>query len=260
MRIMNLMMDANGGKNFSFTSSNPRNGHLFVRFKSNAVVLTKIGYVNAKPGDYVFYHKQETTSYSSYQEDAFIHDFFRFDITDEEFKDYNLPTATLLSVPFSEKLETLLKMLTQAYFTPSQRRTETLHLTGSLFLSSISEHLAQSGLSVQQDAKYPTLLDMRLDIYHYPQQLWTVETMAKRAMVSVSYFQHIYKETFGISPINDVIQARITMAENLLLFSNKKESEIAQLCGYNNVEHFVRQFRKCNGITPSRFRAESKSP
>ena len=260
MRIMNLTMDANGGKNFSFTSSNPRNGHLFVRFKSNAVVLTKSGYVNAKPGDYVFYHKQETTIYRSYQEDAFVHDFFRFDITDEKFKDYNLPTATLFSVPFSEKLETLLKMLTQTYFTPSQRRTEALYLTGSLFLSSISEHLTQFGMNVQQDAKYPMLLDMRFDIYHYPQRSWTVDAMAKRAMVSVSYFQHIYKETFGISPINDVIQARVTMAENLLLFSDKKESEIAALCGYNNVEHFVRQFRKCKGITPSRFRAKSKSP
>ena len=87
-----------------------------------------------------------------------------------------------------------------------------------------------------------------------------MDALAKRAMVSTSYFQHIYKETFGISPINDVIQARIAMAENLLLFSNKKESEIAALCGYNNVEHFVRQFCKHRYISPSRFRAESKSP
>lgn len=260
MRIMNLMMDANGGKNFSFRGTNPLNGHLFVRFKSNAVVLTNSGYQNAKPGDYIFYHKHETIHYTAYESEPFVHDFFRFDMIESELKYFNIPTATLFTMPFSEKLESLLKILTQEYFTPSEQRVESLHLTGLLFLVSASEHLSQSGLRFQQGINRPTLLDIRFDIYHYPQQLWTVETMAKRAMMSVSYFQHIYKETFGVSPINDVIQARITMAENLLLFSNKKESEIAQLCGYNNVEHFVRQFRKCKGITPSRFRAKANRP
>lgn len=257
---MNLMMDSIGGNNFSFRGTNPMNGHLFVRFKSNAVVLTNSGYQNAKPGDYIFYHKQETIHYTAYENEAFIHDFFRFDLLESELKYFNIPTATLFTTQFSAKLESLLKILVQEYFTPSAQQAEALHLTGLLLLVSISEHLAQSGLRLQQDINRSTLLDIRFDIYRSPQNPWSIEMMAKRARVSPSYFQHIYKETFGISPINDVIQARVTMAENLLLFSEKKESEIASLCGYNNVEHFVRQFRKCRHIAPSRFRAESKSP
>ena len=260
MRIMNLMMDSIGGNNFSFRGANPLNGHLFVRFKSNAVVLTNSGYQNAKPGDYIFYHKHETIHYTSYEEQPFVHDFFRFDLLESELKYFNIPTATLFTTHFSEKLEALSKMLAQEYFTPSIQQAESLHLTGLLFLVSISEHLSQFGLRFQKDTNRPKLLDIRFDIYRCPQESWSVEVLAKRAMVSPSYFQHIYKEAFGISPINDVIQARISMAENLLLFSEKKESEIALLCGYNNVEHFVRQFRKCRHILPSRFRAESKSP
>lgn len=260
MRIMNLMMCTSGRKNFSFRTSNPVHGHLFVRFQSNAVVLTKFGYQNAKPGDYIFYHKHETMHYTSYEGEEFVHDFFRFDMLEDDLKHFNIPTSTLFTAPFSEKLESLLKMLTQEYFTPSALQGEAMHFTGLLFLVSVSEHLSQSGLPFQQNINRPALLDIRFDIYRSPQEPWSVDALAKRAMVSPSYFQHIYKEAFGISPINDVIQARVAMAENLLLFSGKKESEIALLCGYNNVEHFVRQFCKHRHISPSRFRAESKSP
>lgn len=260
MRILNLNLDENCGKNTNITMTNPVYGHLFVRFKSNAVVLTKSGYMQAKPGDYIFYHKHETMHYTSFQDEEFVHDFVRFEILGDDQKYCKFPTATLLKIPFSEKMESLLNMLAIEYFSPSELRTESLHLIGLLFLVSVSEHLIRAGISSQQSSKYPHLLDIRLDIYRTPQQRWTVDEMAKRTMVSPSYFQHIYKQAFGITPINDVIQARINMAENLLLFSDKNESEIAALCGYNNVEHFVRQFRKYKRITPSCFRANSKSP
>ena len=87
-----------------------------------------------------------------------------------------------------------------------------------------------------------------------PEKEWTVELLAEKSRLSPSYFQGIYKKTFGISPINDLIEARIKKAESYLLSSNKKETEIADLCGYNNLEHFIRQFRRQRGISPSDFR------
>ena len=48
MRIRIIESDCTCGKNFDFRLKDPSHGHLFVRFRSNARVLTKNGYENAE--------------------------------------------------------------------------------------------------------------------------------------------------------------------------------------------------------------------
>ena len=72
--------------------------------------------------------------------------------------------------------------------------------------------------------------------------------------LSPSYFQNLYKQIFGISATNDVIRARIANAKSMLNYSSYKISTIAEECGYKNVEHFIRQFKKHEGYTPNKYR------
>ncbi len=65
---------------------------------------------------------------------------------------------------------------------------------------------------------------------------------------------HLYKEFFGITFANDIINARIEMAKKLLVTSNMKIFEIAKKCGYESTEHFIRQFSKITGETPHKFK------
>jgi AraC-like DNA-binding protein len=102
------------------------------------------------------------------------------------------------------------------------------------------------------------ILALRIEMLCSPEKDWSVELLAEKAMLSPSYFQGLYKKAFGTSPIRDLIDARIKKAESYLLSSDKKESEIALLCGYKNVEHFLRQFKKSKGITPAQFRKLGK--
>ena len=53
--------------------------------------------------------------------------------------------------------------------------------------------------------------------------------------------------------MDDVINARF-MAKEFLLQANYTLTEIAELCGYSNVEHFCRQFKEKTGCTPGEFR------
>jgi AraC-like DNA-binding protein len=39
-----------------------------------------------------------------------------------------------------------------------------------------------------------------------------------------------------------------------LLYSNNKIYEISEMCGYKNVEHFTRQFKKEVGVVPKEFK------
>ena len=83
---------------------------------------------------------------------------------------------------------------------------------------------------------------------------WNVNTMAACANMSRSYFQHLYHDTFGVSCITDVINGKIEKAKKLLGETDSTVSRIASMCGYENEEHFMRQFKKTVGVTPSAFR------
>ena len=54
--------------------------------------------------------------------------------------------------------------------------------------------------------------------------------------------------------MDDCIRARIRLASDQLLYSEKTVAETAEFCGYRNVEHFCRQFKQYTGLSPREFR------
>lgn len=105
---------------------------------------------------------------------------------------------------------------------------------------------------------YYKLVAMRGRIYSQPQNNWNMEDMAKSVNISKGYLHSIYKYFFNTTCIADVIQSRIQYACDLLDSTNKTVEETGILCGYNNTEHFIRQFKREMGITPARYRKDSQ--
>lgn len=101
------------------------------------------------------------------------------------------------------------------------------------------------------------LLALRRQIAANPQFSWNVSDMAKSLHISPGYLQFLYKQKFNVSCMDDVISFRLFKARDLLIYTPESISEIAGLCGYNNTEHFCRQFHKVIGITPGQFRKDA---
>ncbi len=99
-------------------------------------------------------------------------------------------------------------------------------------------------------------LRMKLDVN--PGEDINLKEICKTMHISISYFQHLYTELFGISFRNDIIQMRINYAQNLLTGTEDTVQHIALLCGYHNEVHFYRQFRKITGTTPAEYRRRSR--
>jgi len=78
--------------------------------------------------------------------------------------------------------------------------------------------------------------------------------MAADVSMSRSYFQHIYREVFGVSCMTDVISGKIEKAKEILSETACTVSQVAAMCGYENEEHFMRQFKKIVGVTPTGYR------
>lgn len=82
---------------------------------------------------------------------------------------------------------------------------------------------------------------------------WTTSKLANSAQMSHSKFHSIYKAYFGISPIDDLINARIQSAKETLLSENITIKELSQKLGYADVTHFIRQFTSKVGISPKQY-------
>lgn len=83
---------------------------------------------------------------------------------------------------------------------------------------------------------------------------WRADDAARRLGVSCGYFHALYKKYFDTTFLADVVRARVQAAEELLVSSADSVERIAARCGYNNTEHFIRQFRARTGTTPTGYR------
>lgn len=83
---------------------------------------------------------------------------------------------------------------------------------------------------------------------------WSVEEMARRAGVCPSHFHSLYRKYFGISPVRDLILARLERAKSDLAWTDFSIEEIAVKNGFGTVFHFMREFKKNTGKTPGEYR------
>ena len=95
---------------------------------------------------------------------------------------------------------------------------------------------------------------LRGEMFSSFNEKWTISKMAAFVNLSESHFFKVYKTVFGVSPTADFIDAKLGCAKNLLANTNKKVEQIAAELGYENTTHFIRQFKKFSGTTPSKYR------
>jgi len=81
---------------------------------------------------------------------------------------------------------------------------------------------------------------------------------AKMLNVSVSRFNHLFKECVGISPYSFYLNLRIENAVSLLENTNIKIKEIAERCGFEDPLYFTQVFKRIKGATPSEYRKRSQ--
>ena len=86
----------------------------------------------------------------------------------------------------------------------------------------------------------------------------TVETLAAQAHISVTYFRRLFRQTYGMSPKQYIINARMSRARDLLSGSYYSVAAIAADCGFGSESHFSRLFREYNGCSPSEYRSRSE--
>ncbi len=112
-----------------------------------------------------------------------------------------------------------------------------------------------------QDAKIYSAPDVTENIRHYIDKNYagdlTVEFVASLFHLNRSYLSSCFKKKTGKSFVEYVNAVRLAHAKELLVSTDKKMYQVAQMAGYENVKYFFRVFKKAEGLTPEQYRKKN---
>lgn len=232
---------------------------LFLLVKTPAIFMQEDGKeIVIKKNSFVIYKANTPHFYRAYNQ-IYINDWFNFWVTEEEeelFERLRIPLNKIVKLEHISGLSSLINMMAYEYYSTDIHHNEITMKYLQVFFLKLSRFLG-AGMDISTDdfsSRHKKLINLRMRIINYPTNISSVDKMAEELLMSKSGFQHIYKKTFGVNVMQDVINSKLTCAKKLLATTNLSLAEIAVQSGYNNEFHFMRQFKEKIGMTPSDYR------
>lgn len=232
---------------------------LFLLVKTPASFMLEDGKeIVIEKNSFVIYKANTPHFYRAYNE-KYINDWFNFWVNEKEeelFEKLNIPLGKIIKLENISELSSLIHMMAYEYYSIDLHHDEITMNYLQVFFLKLSRLLVLK-MDISTDAfsaKHERFVKLRMDINHYPAYIPSVEKLAEELFMSKSRLQHIYKKTFGVNIMQDLINSKLTLAKKLLATTNLTLVEIAAQCGYNNEFHFMRQFKEKIGMTPSDYR------
>ena len=116
-------------------------------------------------------------------------------------------------------------------------------------------NLIQCTYNAYSTSKQQKYLEASIDYLerNYTSPDFDYETLASLSSLSYSYFKKLFIKKYGCSPVKHVTNMRINLACELLSLKRHSISQIAQICGFEDVYYFSRTFKKIMGCSPTNY-------
>lgn len=229
--------------------------YLFLLVKTPAIFIINGEKFTVESNSVILYEPGFPHYYSA-KGDSYINDWIHFKAEEgtDYFKSLSLPLNTVTKIYDDTFISEMIRLMSNEYYSMNTNKAETMNLLLQTMFVKLNEVIYNPSLKKNINLHYGELIILRREIHSNPQFPWTVEKLAERLNVSNAHLQQIYRLTFGISCIADVIECRMNYAKDILSKTNVPIRQVAYECGYNNDVHFMRQFKKNIGVTPSEYR------
>lgn len=108
-----------------------------------------------------------------------------------------------------------------------------------------------SRLEIRKTTVCPEIIKKAVEYIntHMFETQFSINTAFVKSNISRTYFNRVFKEFYGCTPVNYINKKRINKAKMLLNTGNYTKEEIAFLCGFDNVKYFYTLFKKLTGVT-----------
>ena len=134
-----------------------------------------------------------------------------------------------------------------------------MDFSNAIYKASINTVQNYSISDSRANPQFEKLCMLRSKMIKNPELPWNISEIAESLYLSKSYLQKIYKSYFNKSIIEEMIRFRIDKAKELLSSTDMTVTEISRKCGYSSYNYFVRQFRMCEGASPSEYREKCRA-
>lgn len=190
---------------------------------------------------------------------SYIDDYLHFAVKDRNsfLNELIFPLNTPIQISNNSCISDLLKQIQTEDNPENKYSSKITDLLINLLMIKLGEQWDQLNQNNSNIPHYSDLLAVRKQILNSPDRVWKIEELAEQAHLSQAYFQVMYKKAFGITCITDVINTKIAQAKILLTSTDLPVKDVAQELGYNEVFHFIRQFKRSTGLTPGAFRKKT---
>lgn len=239
----------NMAHNSNFVVDVPEGYHWLIVITKTPAEFWVDGSIQEYPAYSAIVYRPTQKVYYRASTDQFINDWIRFESSEHYITDSPLPFGIPFSVNDPNYCQKLFELLSIEHNFDRNFKKSSIDSLLKILFNKLLESVFHGDISPQ----YYNLLKIRTMIQNNPGDEWTVAKMAEYLRISPGYLQSIYKRAFGVSCMEDVIANRIRLAKEYLVQSNQSIAEIASHCGYHNVEHFCRQFKRITGCTPKEF-------
>ena len=89
---------------------------------------------------------------------------------------------------------------------------------------------------------------------NYTSPYFNYEELYKTTGYGSSYFHELFASVYNTTPVKFVTSKKIDFAKELLITNHYTVSEIAEMCGFENVYYFSTVFKKYVGVSPSNYK------
>lgn len=258
MKLHTLGIGYRHGREFSIDRPNGSGDNLLLIFASPARIALPDGERSVPPATAVLYRRGTRQSYGS-DGGIFVNHWLHMECPEDDPIFEILPFDTAIRLNGIVPCEELMTRLSHEQLSDSPFRERYIDLLIRMLILKIAESArSESAVSPRSGIHTEALRSLRAELYSSSARPTRIADLAAKLSLSEPHFQALYKAQFGVSCYEDILRARLNTARYYLETTALSVKEIAALCGYENPEHFMRQFKSRTGLTPSEFRGEAR--
>lgn len=170
------------------------------------------------------------------------------------YSQYKTKDIPVLKAAPNPKIQLLMEKLLSAN---KSKSIGTEFLSSRILVDLLTEILFTAGAVVSPKLNMPQFIkDALTDIdAHFPENL-SLEYFSNKLRLSKYHFAKEFKKYTGYSPVEYIINTRISHAKEYLQHSDFTITDISDMVGFNNTCHFINMFKQKVGITPLKFRKQ----